>query len=132
MGPSLGVAQRTALEPWLPERTMVPLCGTTRIFDRMALTPIERYEEFKSTVATPGQPTALGDVRSTIVTGHERELTAASCGRLALPAEGDCPPESWAGPSCPMRMVMPRGPWLRTYEKASGRAAWFMVPVALG
>src|ERR1019366_9004911 len=29
--------------------------------------------------------------------------------------------ESWAGLSRPVRMVMPRGPWLRTYETASGR-----------
>ena len=33
--------------------------------------------------------------------GHEREPNAALCGRLALPAEGDCLPESpglgWAG-----------------------------------
>ena len=38
----------------------------------------------------------------------------------------------WAGLSHPVRIVMPRGPWLRTYEKTSGRAAWFVVPVALG
>ena len=44
---------------------------------------------------------------------------------LSLPKS---PGLRWARPS----RVMPRGPWLRTFEKARGRAAWFMVPVALG
>jgi hypothetical protein len=56
---------------------------------------------------------------------------------LALPAEGDCKPES-PGPGLyppgvpPEAMVMPRGPWLRTYETGKRGGRVFMVPVALG
>ena len=70
--------------------------------------------------------------------GHEREPNAALCGRLALLAEGDCLPESpglgWAGlgwaftPGADCDVTRSLAADIRKGK----RAAWFMVPVALG
>ena len=67
--------------------------------------------------------------------GHEREPTRHYAdGWHYLPAEGDSPDgESWLGwASTPGADGDATRPWLRTSEKASTRATWFMVPVALG
>jgi hypothetical protein len=57
----------------------------------------------------------------------------AICGRLALPAEGDCLPESpWLGWAFTPGADCDATPSLAAdIRKASGRAAWFMVPVAM-